>query len=155
MQVVANKMVIGWAVAGVAGLWAAAIVTAPALAQLSGSAAAMLYAVGSLICHQLPARSFHLAGAQLPVCARCLGLYVGGAAGALVWMVTASRRARPWPREQALAFLAVAAIPTAVTAGIAIAGVGDPSNPWRAALAVPLGFAGGRIVAAVATNHLK
>ena len=155
MQAVENKMVTGWTVAGVAALWAAAIVTAPALAQLSGGVAAMLYAVGSLICHQLPDRSFHLAGAQLPVCARCLGLYVGGAAGALVWMIAASRRARPWPREQALAFLAVAAVPTAVTAGTAIAGVGDPSNLWRAALAVPLGFAGGRIVAAVATNHLK
>ena len=155
MQTIDNKVVTGWTVAGVAGLWAAAIIAAPAIAQLSGGVAAMLYAVGSLICHQLPDRSFHLAGAQLPVCARCLGLYVGGAAGALVWMVTASRRARPWPREQALAFLAVAAVPTAVTAGTAIAGIGDPSNLWRAALAVPLGFAGGRIVAAVATNHLK
>jgi uncharacterized membrane protein len=155
MQVVENKMVTGWAVVAVAGLWAAAIVAAPAIAQRSGAAAAMLYAVGSLICHQLPDRSFHLAGAQLPVCARCLGLYAGGAAGALAWMVVVSRRAERWPREQALAVLAVAALPTAVTAGAAIMGVGDPSNVWRAVWAVPLGFAGGLIVAAVATNHLK
>jgi len=155
MQAIENRVVTGWAVAGASAVWAAAIVAAPAIAQLSGGAAAMLYAVGSLICHQLPDRSFHLAGAQLPVCARCLGLYVGGVAGALMWMVVASRRRRPWPREQALAFLAIAALPTLVTGSTAIAGVGDPSNPWRAALAVPLGFASGRIVAAVVTNHLK
>ena len=35
------------------------------------------------VCHQRPERSFHVAGVQLPVCARCTGLYVSGAAGAL------------------------------------------------------------------------
>jgi uncharacterized membrane protein len=155
MQTAENKTITGWMVAGAAGLWVTAIVAAPAIARFASSAAALLYVAGSLICHQQPERSFHVAGAQLPVCARCLGLYVGAAAGALAWMTVASRRARLWPREQALASLAVAAIPTAVTAGVAIAGLGDPSNVWRAALAVPLGLAGGCIVAAVATNHLK
>ena len=154
-QATEKKVVIGWIVAGLTALWVAVIVAAPAMARFSGSTAAILYAASSLVCHQLPDRSFHLAGAQLPVCARCLGLYAGAAIGALAWMVAASHRARSWPREQALTFLAVAAVPTAVTAAIAIAGVGDPSNLWRAALAVPLGFAGGRIVAAVTTNHLK
>src|SRR6185295_1848536 len=36
-----------------------------------------VYAVGSVICHQLPERSFHLWAAQLPVCARCTGIYAG------------------------------------------------------------------------------
>jgi uncharacterized membrane protein len=155
MQTIEKGNVIGWALPAAAALWVALIVAAPGLAQISGGLAALIYAVGSLICHQLPERSFHLAGAQLPVCARCLGLYVGGAAGAVLWTVRARHRARPWRREQALAVLAVTAVPTAVTAGVAVAGFGDPSNAWRAALAVPLGFSGGRIVAAVATNHLK
>src|SRR4030095_15526888 len=30
-----------------------------------------VYIVGSGICHQLPERSFHLWGPQMPVCARC------------------------------------------------------------------------------------
>jgi uncharacterized membrane protein len=155
MQATANNTVIGWTLAGATALWATLIVAAPYLAQLSGGVAAVLYAVGGLICHQLPERSFHLVGAQLPVCARCLGLYAGGAAGALWWMVRVRHRERPWRREQALVLLACAAIPTAVTAGAAMSGMGDPANAWRAALAAPLGFAGGRIVAAVATNHLK
>ena len=155
MQLVEKKSVIGWTTAGAAGLWAVLIVAAPAIAQVSGAAAALLYAVGSVVCHQLPDRSFYLAEAQLPVCARCLGLYAGAAAGALAWMLCSSGRATRWSREQALTWLAVAAIPTALTAGAAITGAGDLSNPWRAALAVPLGFAGGRMVAAVTTNHLK
>ena len=46
-------------------------------------AAAVMYAAGSFICHQIPERSFHLDGIQLPVCARCFGLYGGGALGSM------------------------------------------------------------------------
>jgi uncharacterized membrane protein len=68
-------------------LWAVALplstfaVSGPA----SGSASAgrtlawLAYAIGSLVCHQRPDRSFHLAGMQLPVCARCTGIYAGAA----------------------------------------------------------------------------
>lgn len=34
-------------------------------------------AIGYAVCHQLPARSFHLAGQPLPLCARCTGIYLG------------------------------------------------------------------------------
>lgn len=43
----------------------------------------------SLVCHQDPARSFWIAGMPVAVCARCLGIYLGAAAGA--W-VEASRK---------------------------------------------------------------
>ena len=46
--------------------------------------AAGTYLVGSLICHQRPDRSFRLWGVQMPVCARCAGLYLGAAVGALI-----------------------------------------------------------------------
>jgi uncharacterized membrane protein len=48
-----------------------------------------VFAIGSAVCHQLPARSFHLWGRQLPVCARCTGIY---AATALVGIVLALTR---------------------------------------------------------------
>ena len=35
----------------------------------------------SQLCHQSPDRSFALAGVTLPVCARCLAMYVGGFVG--------------------------------------------------------------------------
>src|SRR5437667_1873786 len=50
------------------------------------------YLVGSLLCHQLPERSFFLWGSQMPVCARCLGIYAGAAIAAVVWC---ARRAGP------------------------------------------------------------
>jgi len=40
------------------------------------------YLVGSLLCHQRPERSFFLWGSQMPVCARCLGIYAGAALAA-------------------------------------------------------------------------
>ena len=43
-----------------------------------------MYGIGAFICHQLPERSFHLGGFQIPVCARCLGIYAGVALTACV-----------------------------------------------------------------------
>jgi uncharacterized membrane protein len=35
------------------------------------------HAIGYAICHQLPARTFHLNQTPLPLCARCTGIYLG------------------------------------------------------------------------------
>lgn len=32
--------------------------------------------IGRAVCHQLPQRSFHMGGYQLPLCARCSGMYL-------------------------------------------------------------------------------
>ena len=71
-------------------LWMALLVAVPWVAghDLGGRPAlvvsAGVYLTGSLLCHQRPERSFSLWGAQMPVCARCAGLYLGGALGVLV-----------------------------------------------------------------------
>ncbi len=50
----------------------------------------------ALVCHQEPARSYHIAGICLPVCARCTGLYTGFLAAWGLWrMVPEKRRNRP------------------------------------------------------------
>ena len=36
-----------------------------------------LLAVGSAVCHQDPAHSFYVFGRQIPLCARCTGMYLG------------------------------------------------------------------------------
>ena len=121
-------------------VWVAMILVAPS-ALLSGnprlvSAAATLYSGAGRICHQRAARSFHLAGAQLPVCGRCTGVYFSAALGAvLAWIV--SRRPRVPSNTRRI--LLLAAIPTALSAVLEWSGVLDPSNLGRALCALPLG----------------
>lgn len=46
--------------------------------------------VGGWWCHQLPARSPHLFGLQMPACWRCTGILIG-AASLLVWLLKTKR----------------------------------------------------------------
>lgn len=122
-------------------LWVAVIVAAPyAIASANPplvAAATVVYEGAGLICHQRPERSFHIAGVQLPVCGRCLGLYLSGAIGALAaWFgaVTAA------PRATRLILIG-AAVPTAVTVSLEFLELIHPTNLVRAASALPLGTA--------------
>jgi uncharacterized membrane protein len=118
----------------------------------------MAYAIGSVICHQRPKRSFFVAGHQLPVCARCTGLYVSAAVGLLSWwLLKASRRWQPFPIDSrsAVRLIAVAVVPTVVSLATGTLGWWDGSNVTRALLAIPLGLTAGAIVAAVSTKDLR
>ena len=123
--------------------WSATLFVAP-FALTSGhprlvTAAAAVYSGAGLICHQRTERSFHLAGVQQPVCARCTGLYVSGAAGSLVaW----SLWRRPRVPRRTRTVLVLAAAPTALTVALEFAGLVHPSNTVRAMCALPLGGAG-------------
>jgi uncharacterized membrane protein len=75
----------------IAVAWGVSLLAAP---LMTNPAVALLYAAGSLVCHQLPDRSFHVAGVQLPVCARCAALYWGGAAGLMAWLFIRPRSHR-------------------------------------------------------------
>ena len=138
--------------------WPLLLLAAP---FLTTPAAGVLYAAGALICHQLPERSFHLQEIQLPVCARCLGLYGGAAIGSITgawsvghrWLV---RRPLLWTQTTKWLFTAVAATPTLITFALEW-GLGWPmSNAVRAAAAVPFGFAVALVVvSALATVHYE
>ena len=104
--------------------WLGLLVAAP---HLPLSAAGPLYLFGSFICHQIAERSFHIDGAQLPVCARCVGIYAGAAAGAVAATVGRPRRFR-----NAALVVALAAVPTVLTLVVEWAGVWVPSNVARA-----------------------
>ena len=67
------------------------IVIAPMLAaQGRNSIALVIYTAFSKFCHQIPERSFEIAGHPLAVCARCTGIYFGFAAGVLVYPLVRS-----------------------------------------------------------------
>ena len=141
-----------------AAAWLLLLAAAP---FLTTPAAGVLYAAGALICHQLPERSFHLQGIQLPVCARCIGLYGGAAAGSVAGAMTIARRwlaRRPllWTRSMKWLATGVAATPTLATFALEW-GFGWPmSNGVRAVAALPLGFAVAFVVvSALATVHYE
>lgn len=135
--------------------WLSLLVAAPVL---SVPIAGILYAAGSLLCHQIPERSFYVAGFQLPVCARCLGLYAGGALGSTAVVVAGrafrARHSAALGQRSLYVATLLAAIPTMATVVIE-RGMGWPvSNAARAAAAVPLAAVVAFVVMrAVATLH--
>ena len=137
--------VIAGAIATGAVAWFALVVFAPGL---PAALAAAVYTVGSLICHQMPDRSFHWHGAQLAVCARCTGIYLGACASALLAPLPAARYAR-WGAPTRIAWLlGAAAVPMGVTLVAEWAGVWTPSSIVRAATGLVLGAAGAVVVLA-------
>ena len=124
--------------------WMLGLATATALAGSRAvgvpayAVSAAIYEIGSLLCHQLPARSFHVWGAQLPVCARCTGLYIGAAGAAIVaTQLSAGLQRRVWNRARSLTLLG--ALPTAVTLIVEWFSGHTPGNWTRAAAGFPLG----------------
>lgn len=127
-----------------AALWLTMILVAPPAA----------FAAGHFICHQRPERSFFLHGRQLPVCARCTGLYAGAAVAAPIAIVLGAALSR----NRARWLLSALALPTAITWSLEfVAGV-PFSNVARFVAALPLGFAAawlvlGEIGAAARDTH--
>ena len=117
------------------GLWVAALLAAPA----------WLFPICGFICHQRAERSFFIDGRQLPVCARCTGLYAGAAAAAPFALFMAS----PLNSRRARVIVLAAAVPTAITWTLEFARIAPFSNVTRFAAALPLGFAAAWLVLSV------
>ena len=170
--------------------WCVLIVAAPFLASrphasTPGSLLILgVYAIGSLVCHQLPQRSYHLWAAQMPVCARCAGIYLGAMIGTLGWTCARafgrtkgtgeadSQPARlgtiaiPFgagptglrPRgslRHARVWLSAAAAPTALTLAYEWSTGDMPSNALRAAAGIPIGLVVACLVVAAADNQVN
>lgn len=138
------------------GLWAVMLVATPYLlghshARGAGAvAAAVTYVVGGVLCHQQPTRSFHLWDTQMPVCARCSGLYMLAPLGVVLALGSGGRRSGSrtpaagsrgsWPIPVLRVALLVAAVPTLVTVGAELMGFSQPANVVRGVSAIPLGI---------------
>ena len=155
------------ALIGAAMGWPIALLLAPVAAARPQSStigypfALVMYAAGRVICHQRPERSFHLLSVQLPVCARCLGIYAGAAlisvivaarpgfSPALPFGGTRHRAAAGDGRSSARTVLLISALPTAATLLAEWATGHAPGNWTRALSGVPLGAAVAWIVSGV------
>jgi Predicted membrane protein (DUF2085) len=145
------------------------VVSRPHASTAMYGAALAVYAAGSIVCHQLPERTFHLWSTQMPVCARCTGIYGGGAIAAIILLIGRADESvkksmfvwlqalnsgvvtgfaprqtgaatRPGPHRIGLIVM-TAALPTLATLGVEWSTGHTPANWLRAAAGVPLGGA--------------
>jgi len=148
-----NRMgVLRRAFGGASIVWASALPLATFAASRPQASSAVylltlvVYAIGSVICHQLPERSFSLWSRQMPVCARCTGIYVGAAVTVLFSPV--ARRLQPSVRRSPKGVALLALLPAVATlvyewtTGVA------PSNWIRAASGLCLGAAIAALISA-------
>lgn len=139
-------------VAGAATAWAFALPAATLVAEGPSDSlwhvlAFTVYGLASVICHQASERSFEILDAQLPVCARCTGLYVGAAVVSIAWMFRlggvrfAVQRGLGHPVRwlDARRVLFLGGIPTAATLVWEWSTGAMPSNGIRALAGVGLG----------------
>ena len=111
-----------WAtVASFALLVVVAVVAAP-LAQADNHLAlsAAIYKTFSFLCHQIPERSFHLAGHQFAVCSRCTGLYAGLALATVSYPLFRSLRSTDTP---SIFWLFASAAPLAIDFSLTYFGI--------------------------------
>jgi hypothetical protein len=150
--------------------WAALLLVAPWVAsrphatQAGTALVVAVYAVATQLCHQLPERSYRIWTVQMPVCARCAGIYFGAAFAAIAAAASLKRRpmrdrlapAPPGWRTMWSAVvgdgsggvsgasrpriaLAIAALPTVATLLYEWTGGHMPAHWIRAAAGAPIG----------------
>ena len=148
-------MAVAPALAFASVVWLALLIVTP---LAPSSLATLMYTAGAVVCHQIPERSFHLAGFQIPVCARCLGIYAGAAAAAsihvLAGVVADSSHWRVLSPHAARVVFVLSAVPTLISLRLEWGGVWHGTNIDRAIAGIALGAGGALVVmSAVATLH--
>ncbi|MEP6635434.1 MAG: DUF2085 domain-containing protein, partial [Acidobacteriota bacterium] len=143
--VIDRRPLIMWAVVVAFALLLLVLILGAPVAQASGYPflAFTLYKAFSNLCHQLPERSFFIAGHPFAVCARCTGLYSGFAAATLLYPLVTSLRRTDTPERK---WLFIAAAPMAIDFGLGFFGIWENTHLSR--------FSTGLLLGAVAVFYL-
>jgi uncharacterized membrane protein len=88
------------------------------------------------LCHQLPERSFFIAGHQFAVCARCTGLYAGFALVLLLYPLIRSLHSTDVPQVR---WLFLAAAPLAIDFSLTFFGIWENTHTSRLLTGLLLG----------------
>ena len=135
-----RKAIYVWAATSAIGVSILAFIILAPLAAASGHPqfASAIYTAFSYVCHQIPERSFHLAGHKFAVCSRCTGLYAGLALAALVYPLARSLNRVDTP---SLLWLILAAIPIGVDFSLTYFGIWQNTYASRFVTGALLGSA--------------
>ena len=118
-----------------AGILTASIVCAWAIAHGASTRWRLLF---RFMCHGIPERCLLLFGVPMPICARCVAIYVGLLGGLLLFPIL------PLLRETVMRAVAFAAlVPLGIDGLTQLAGLRESTNPLRIATGLVAGFAFG------------
>ncbi|HEX8287002.1 MAG TPA: DUF2085 domain-containing protein [Pyrinomonadaceae bacterium] len=97
-----------------------------------------IYKFFGYVCHQIPARSFHIAEHQFAVCSRCFGVYFGLFAGFVVYpFFRKIEETEPLPRF----WLFLAMVPIGIDWTLGVFGIWENTHFSRFATGMILGAA--------------
>jgi uncharacterized membrane protein len=115
----------------------ALIIAAPvALANGNASVAQVIYQAFGHVCHQIPERSFFIAGHPFAVCSRCTGIYAGFLAAIVAYPFVKSLRQTEAPARK---WLFIAAAPLAVDFSLEVLGIWHNTHSSRLGTGALLG----------------
>jgi uncharacterized membrane protein len=98
--------------------------------------ASTLYRAFGILCHQLPERSYFIAGHKLAICSRCLGLYAGFTAMFLFYPLVRSVRTVTAPPVK---WLFLAAVPLGIDFSLTFFGIWENTHTSRLVTGLLLG----------------
>ncbi len=98
--------------------------------------ATSIYRAFAAVCHQLPERSYFIAGHKLAVCSRCTGVYAGFVLTLLLYPLIRPLRSIDWPPP---VWLVLAAVPLAIDFGLTFLGIWENTHTSRLLTGVLLG----------------
>ncbi|MBK6750655.1 MAG: DUF2085 domain-containing protein [Acidobacteria bacterium] len=143
-QDIAAKMrkqaVRAWAVGLAVVLAFVLLIVAAPVAKANGLAdfSTPLYHFFSYICHQLPERTFHVAGEPFGVCSRCFGVYFGLFAGFVIYPLWRNiADIEPLPRF----WLFLSMIPIGIDWSLTVFGIWENNHVSRFVTGLILGAA--------------
>ena len=134
-----------WLIAAAGGLAVMSLIIGAPLAINAGHPvwALTIYRAFSYFCHQIPERSFFIAGHQFAVCSRCTGLYAGFAVATFAYPLVRSLRQTEAPPRK---WLFLAAAPLAIDFAVGYLGIWENTHSSR--------FVTGALLGAVAVFYV-
>jgi uncharacterized membrane protein len=129
-----------WLVLAAGALLVMALIVAAPVSAAEGHSyfAKLTYQTFGHVCHQIPDRSFFIAGHPLAVCARCTGIYAGFLAAAWTYPLIKSLRDIGTPERK---WLFIAVTPLVIDFGLELFGIWHNTHTSRLITGAILGAA--------------